>query len=416
MVDAKYVAVAVVVVLVVGYFAVYQKGFRGSRPGVNASVVILAALDRVANLSAYSMSFNTTVDGRLAVAADVIVAGEKGRVDVVDGFGIQSKVYFLREGTFACIKDRNDEWICAKHGENESFLVTSIVNRGGNVLNQQRLGNITRVREWLASGVLLPRDAIVKKSVAGRQCDEVEYRTDYSAMSDADLAAIGLNRGIAPYRYQVTRQCLDVATGFALRTVVNLTEFGVNRMQETVVGSFKPGAAGDVAFAFVGGVVDSEVFAERLGALRERQKCRLLLPNETAAFDCFEQAAYAAKDVSYCVEIGVVQRRDQCVLTLVALRPLPALCEEVVGLKNDCYFEVALKINSTATCGKITEVPRSKVCAAEVGVDVGGCAGAASVQEADQCRFVVATRGGGVPACQQITNSTLRGQCVSWFV
>jgi len=403
MVETKTIAmVAVVVIISVAAYYLMQGGSGGAE--VNATAFLVSAIDKAGGIDTYSIESGMSVDGSEPIYSKVMVSGLKARVDVTDGYRVPRSFFFLTEGTFACLPERN---VCV------SVVVDESSNRLRNMIAYAQ-GQIVeldapKVREWISSGVIDVERYVGSREVAGRTCDEIVYRIYFDLMHEADLIEAGYDRRVAPYIARVVVECLDTETGFVLYRMMNNTVLGELQTFEFNVSVFEPdGAVDDSVFALVGELINETEFTAIDVEEVERKSC-LLLPDEYSQVECFEEKAFNSRNTLFCSFIDSPIARDRCYMIFVPLWEDPLLCEQMESLKDDCYYEIGLGTENATACGLVSDRERVDLCATVLGGNATACL---EIGLADECALTLSQKTSNTTICEQIVDEKIREVCV----
>jgi hypothetical protein len=395
---------AIVVAIVVIAGIVYFAGGTGGRSGANASMVLLSAVERSANLTTYAVDRYKIVGDTAPLNSSSLVLGERKRVIVWNGIGVEYWAYLLPEGNYICLGEKG---ACMKVENTSIKDYRSLINYA-----QSQIGtpDVAKTRRWVETGVIETIGNVVEKQVAGRTCQWIAYRLNFDKMSDADLAASGgLNRRTALAVTEQVTDCVDKETGFGLFHESNSTLLGESTVTIFNTTRFDPKRKPvESDFSIKGEIVNQSAFQALEGAAISARQC-VLKPSEAEQDRCFEAEAYNRGDISFCDNIAGTDRRDLCYMVFLPLWRDQGICEKVQNQKDDCYFEVANRGISTTACAQISNTGYVALCNAVVAGNVAGCAG---IARADECYYHLAQKDVNATLCSQIGNSTIKSNCL----
>lgn len=399
------IAIVVVLALVAGA-AYYFGGSSRGEEKIDGAAVLLSAVRKSANLTSYVIDRQTVRGDATPINSSVLVLGEKKRVDMWDGIGVRRTFYFLPEGTFVCLENAG---ACLKVDETSGQYYRQLVN-SLYVAGQIDVSDVGKIARWVDTGVIESFGSIYETTVAGRQCQLIEYNLRYDKMSDSDLAAAGWDRRTALAVSEVVKDCVDRETGIGLYHEANGTVLGESTVTTFNATYFNPRpVAPESAFALRGEIVNESAFAGIEGEAISKRQC-LFKPSEFEMDRCFEAEAYNRNSIEFCGFIAAVEKRDLCYMVFLPNWKDSSICENVVTVRDDCYFEAANGGIDARACSKISGSTYKALCNAVVAGDAAGCTGLA---RADDCYYHLAQKGVNATLCESIVNATLKEQCGS---
>ncbi|MFA6035814.1 MAG: hypothetical protein WC759_02555 [Candidatus Micrarchaeia archaeon] len=398
--ETKTIAAIVVAIAVIAGIVYFAGGAGGKSSGANASMVLLSAVERSANLTAYAVD-RYKLDGDSApINSSALVLGERKRVIVWSGIGVEYRVYLLPEGNFVCLGELG---ACMKVESASINDYKSVVSYA-----QAQIGapDVAKTRRWVETGVIETVGNVAEKKVAGRTCQWIEYRLNFEKMSDADL---GGDRRIALAVSEDIVDCYDKETGFGLYSWHNSTVLGESKITIFNTSLFDPKRkAVESDFSIKGEIVNQSRFQALEGAAISARQC-VLKQSEAERDRCFEAEAYNRDDISFCDNIAGTDRRDLCYMVFLPLQKNAGICEKVQGKKDDCYFEVANQGIDAAACAQVSDANYAALCRAVVDGNSTGCMGVVRV---DECYYHIAQKTLDAALCEKIGNSTIKSNCL----
>jgi len=395
--------VAIVAAVIIIAALVYFTGGGRAGGGANASIVLLNAVEKSANLTTYAVDRSVVIDGAVPINSSSLVMGEKKRVIIWDGLGVKRTVYFLPEGKFICLGEPE---VCFKVEETGPSDYRAIVNYAAGQIGTPDVGKTQR---WVSTGVIEPTAAVSESSIAGRPCQLISYSLRFDKMSDSDLSSMGWDRRTSLAVSEAVVDCVDKETGAGLYTRHNSTVLGESKITTFNTTLFDPKRKPmESDFALRGALVGESAFRQVENEELSRRQC-LLKPSEAEIDRCFEAEAYNRNSTTFCSMIAGTERRDLCYMVFLPLWKDEGICENVQSAKDDCYFEVATTGIDAKACSRIAGKDYGALCFAIVGGRASGCTG---LLRADECYYNIARNGKNATVCNSIVNATLKGNCM----
>ncbi len=400
--ETKTIAAIVVAIAIIAGIVYFAGGVGGKSSGVNASTVLLSAVERSANLTTYAVDRYKITGNTAPLNSSSLVMGEKKRVIAWDGLGVEYWAYLLPEGNFLCLGEMG---ACMKVESTSLQSYKSLVNYA-----QSQIGtpDVAKTRRWVETGVIETIGPATEKTIAGRTCQWIEYRLNFQKMSSSDLAASGLDSRTALAVTETAKDCVDKETGFGLYHESNSSVLGESTITSFNTTKFDPKRKlVDSDFAIKGEIVNESTF-QILEAVAIAERQCVLKPSEAEQDRCFEAEAYNSGAPGLCDYIAGTDRRDLCYMVFLPLTRDESICDMVQNKKDDCYFEVANGGMDAGACAKISSPDYQALCAAMLVGKASACPG---LLRADECYYNVAINGKNATICSSIANATLKGNC-----
>ncbi|VVC04805.1 Uncharacterised protein [Candidatus Burarchaeum australiense] len=408
MVELRTALMAVVVLVILGAVYVVWQGQVGGGgimgPTKNATAILLLGAENAAKTTTYVMESTASTNGATPIYANVTVSGLRARVDLIDASEVLRVAYLLPEGNFVCLPER-DACVEVASNTSSSELRNIMIYARSQVVNV----NVTKVREWVLRGIIAEANYTNSEVIAGRPCEGITYRIHLDLMSGSDLRGTGYDPSVAPYVIQTINECLDEETGFALHYFSNNSLLGQQTLFTLNVTSLDSKVTtAETDFAPKEKKVGEAEFIALDAEEVDRKSC-LGLPDEEKRNTCLEQKAWELRSTDYCDFIESQAALDRCYMLFVPILKDVKLCEKIVTLKDDCYYELGIGLGNATLCDTVKDVQKKALCNVVLGENPVACLGLA---QADNCASAIAERTGNVTICAQIVNATLRKNCV----
>ncbi|MDO8339761.1 MAG: hypothetical protein Q7T16_03825 [Candidatus Burarchaeum sp.] len=401
-------AVLVLALLAIAGGAYYYFQLGGGPPAAsakNGTAILLSAVDAAAGVTTYVLVSGTSIDGAEPIVAHMVAKGESARVDINDSVGVLRSMYFLPDGDYICLPERK---VCAEVEKNTTSL--KLRNVMGYARGQIVKTNVTAVNDWINKKVIDVEPGTVERMFAGRRCEEIKYVVHLDLLSSEEIRGAGYDLSAAPYVRREITECLDAGAGFALHKLLNETLLGQSRIIELNVSKFEPRAeVKESEFALVGELASEQTYLANDDAEIERKSC-MRLPTEVGRTECFKQKAVGNNDATYCGFVEGDLERDLCHLLLLPEWKNAAGCATLTYLKDDCYYEAALRFENSTLCGLVGGADRREACTT---IFEGNATACLALTLADECTVALAGRLGDATICNQIRNATLRDRCLN---
>ena len=406
MVELRTVVVVVaLLVIAIGIYNYLQPGGGPQiMPSKNGTAVLLMAANKAAKVTTYVLVSGTSIDGAVPIVSGTVAKGQSVKVDINDSIGVLRSFYFLQSGDFVCLPERRACTIVEKNTTSSKLR-----NMLGYARGQIVKANETAVMNWVSKKAIEVLPGVEERQIAGRRCEEITYLVHLDLLSSAELEAAGYDPSVASFVLREISECLDTAAGFALYKKLNETLLGESHILELNVSRFEPDAVvKESEFALVGELVSEQAYLARDAEEIERKSC-MVLPLEVNRTECFKQRAVENDDPTYCDFVESDRGRDQCYLLLVPNWKDAVGCAALTVLKDDCYYELALRLENATLCGQVAGTGRRELC----GVILKGNATAClPLVFADECAMTLAERLNDISICNQIENATARTNCL----
>jgi hypothetical protein len=406
MVELRTIVIVVALLVIAGgiYYYLQPGGGPQITPSKNGTAILLAAASNAAKVTTYVLVSGTSIDGTEPIISSTVAKGQSARVDINDSIGVLRSFYFLQSGEFVCLPERRTCLLVEKN-TTSSKLRNMLGYAGGQIVNV----NETAVSGWVSKKAIEVLPGVEEKQIAGRHCEEITYLVHLDLLSSAELEAGGYDPSVAPFVRREVSECLDVSAGFALHKKLNETLLGESHVLELNVSKFDPGAAVEESvFALTGELVSEQTYLTRDAEEIDRKSC-MALPLEINRTECFKQRAVEMDDVTYCDFVESDRGRDQCYLLLLPNWKDAKGCERLTILKDDCYYELALRLENSTLCGQVAGAGRRELCGAVLKGNATACI---PLVFADECTMMLAARLHDNTICNQIGNETMRTDCL----
>ena len=371
--DAKTVALAVVVAVVVLAGAAYYAGLfklspvvqpASQTPNLNASDVrlFLSAMQTEASLRQIHTLYTDTNDGASTVyevAANQTDAWVKVGSDsgLIQGyFGADNSSYVV------CLTFENKSE-CAKTGTDPN-LAGIATNLKSILPDNQGLAASAQVdRALIAAGAMKFSGTVENDSINGFDTQKVSYVLDFSNLTVQELRGLGISPS-DPAASSVTDRSIwiDRQSGLLIKSVATYLSGGAAHSFERNVASIETSKA--VVPEKPEGLVSASTFSQFYqNAVNEyTQMSDCFVNNKSDVASCLKGVASENGDFRVCRLISDETQRGQCMLVVAQTTADAGPCLLAGPLADDCYIAVVGQTGNGDLCNNIQNSSLLQTC------------------------------------------------------
>ncbi len=305
----------------------------------------------------YLYYYRETSDGYIKDYKLLLKGGEK-MIEIESPISVRT-VYFLENDTILCVKFMNADVCSSVKDKNESMLVNYLSSLEGKFFNDIIIESESRkITAFLEKGYLTLSPETPEKTVSGKTCNEVNYAIDYTNMTVSEAS----NYGVSPYgprRFEFAI-CVNNKTGLAHSKYFNYTYQGIFHEWEFQLldADWSPSEEIAPPENLTEGAYD--IILEEAGWQNELRSC--FDRTEESRDKCVHDLAITLKMKGVCELAG--ERRDWCLVSVVALSPDETICPEITNAayRDDCYVEIAVATKNQDYCSMVADAAKKEDC------------------------------------------------------
>ncbi|MFH0927457.1 MAG: hypothetical protein V1822_02655, partial [Candidatus Micrarchaeota archaeon] len=321
------------------------------------------ALGKQSNFpQAYYAAYDETGDGVPAQHIAIYKGSKLSYVSVGNDL-FEQEAYWNENGSYVCQSGYNRSLLCGPANGSAAINVSDALDQlfigyepSAKAQNEQLYG----------LGVINFTAPPRSRSIAGRQCTQVEYKIDYSRLSDAQLAQLGVAKDdpvLTVFDNFTMQRCFDDEYGITIYS--NLT-------YETYL------AAGTLSHAIEysefdpaptegGREVEINANGTQLDALMAKMEAVSQAVDDCMGSGgnistCILADAIKNEDVQECALINDAPSRDNCAMRIVLQQDDANLCVKTGSLHDECYLNYAYINSDTSYCTLINDKNVSREC------------------------------------------------------
>ncbi len=353
------IAALVIVLGAIAYFVLSGAAKQPVEPAGDAlggqeARLFLSSLENLAALDSYAVSFE---DESRGVRAKVI-ASKRGavRAAAVETAINRRTVVFLQNMTIVCEQPLPEGEIACADAANSSIALGYANNIRGQFPDFGAGSALARNRALISGGAISFLPGIRDASYGGVPCKEIAYSIDYTNMSIAQLERAGIDPqdpqvlGFRDYRLS---RCVESGTGLPIRLTLEYSYRGVPASFERAYSKEDARGISELVGLATSAELDSLQFEWQFGAVQ----------NSLSAFEecdsrgtggqrdaCYFSFAVSNKVPEVCLEVGEESRRERCYMLIAGQTGEIRLCESAPLLSDECYAESARKAGNVPAC------------------------------------------------------------------
>ena len=351
--------------------------------------ILFASLDRITNLSAYSMSFSET-EGKVYSNTTLIDDGSIRWTHIVTPIGERDTYYNGTNYTF-CEKIYDGKSGCAPL-INSSYLLGYSSQLNSEFLDAKSARDNKKLDTILINGGAMKFvGGVGEMTISGKRCWDIAYTIDYGKLNINDLREIGLSPDdptVTRFRNYTVRQCIDDDTGVPLEIELFYYYEDTPRYMKRTLSSISTSGIAPVAVpeTNMNETQVELVFADAFDLYSNLLSCDR--QNTTAQKDtCFTSFASDLGDSSFCSYVTDSLQRDRCGLKLAAKTGNWSICNGLSLIADDCYIEAAGSTRDAAWCNHVQNASAKVNCAAAANGTLQQGTGSAGACSADtECK------------------------------
>ncbi|MDE1798358.1 MAG: hypothetical protein KGH63_03055 [Candidatus Micrarchaeota archaeon] len=367
-----------------------------------SAVALISSFDRLQALpNSYNLSFARPIDG---IDANIsLMQNGTDRVAVLQTAFNTREYYWIGNQTVSCEQSGSQPRMCAEvSGQQQLTTYGTQLNNSFPSATDAALQKANQV-QLIELGALHFRAPPQDRTVAGRACTDITYTLDFTHLTAAQLAQLGMTSSdpvVTVFRNFQVEKCLDNQLGVALTSdlqydyVDPTTGQSVPLEDKLTYQSFQsplnaslsapaPNANSSDLYNFVAGV------NQMLAGIGNCQNA----PNETAHDQCIRTGAVGNGRVDLCRLINDSSLQGQCVGIVALTTDNPDLCKLAGSQTGDCYGNIAVSKGDISYCKMITDAAIQQKCMDAVAQAKGQSANATSNQTAGTTVPVGSTTG-----------------------
>ncbi|GEM_PF-5839467 len=328
--------------------------------------ILFASLDRISNLSAYSMSFSET-EGKVYSNTTLTDDGSIRWTHIVTPIGERDTYYDGTNYTF-CEKIYNGKEGCALL-MNSSYLLGYSDQLNSEFLDAKSARDNKRLDTILINGGAMKFvGGIGEMTISGRRCWDISYTIDYGKLNINDLREIGLSPDdptVTRFRNYTVGQCIDDETGVPLEIELFYYYEDTPRYMKRTLSAISTSGIESVVVpeTSMNETQVELVFADAFDLYSSLLSCDR--QNTTAQKDtCFTSFASDLSDPAFCSYVTDPLQRDRCGLKLAAKTWDWTVCGALSLIADDCYIEAAGSTRNATWCNYVQNASAKPDCLA----------------------------------------------------